>query len=854
MPLSPERLLNGARDHTFRLSRALLCALLTSLPVWSACQPESSESPVPNQPPRLSMLATSSLSVTVGSSVSLRVQAVDPEGGPLTLRWEAPVGVFSVPDGTETTWSSVELGAVLLTCVVTDDAGASASLSLAVSVVPEPSDLDGDGFPLEAGDCNDLDPTVFPGAEEQLDGLDNNCNGQVDEGTASDDQDGDGFSPQNGDCNDLDPQIYPGVGDPSDGIDNDCDGRVDEGSTLADDDLDGWSEAEGDCDDAVSDVYPDAVELPDQRDNNCNGLIDENTVLFDDDGDGFSELEGDCDDTRPLQYPAAPETADGLDNNCNGQVDEGTPTQDLDQDGFSVGAGDCDDTHANTYPQAPELADGIDNDCDGRIDEGTAVSDDDKDGYSEAQGDCDDIRVAIHPAAQEVADGVDNNCNGVIDEGTELFDDDRDGWNELQGDCADDDYRRNPDMPELPDGLDNNCDGYIDEGTSYIDADGDGFTLEEGDCQDNDPSTYPGAVDVPGDGVVNDCSNAELDLAPVAIVQLVGAGPGCQSFNLDGRQSYDPEGRSLRYHWFVSSPPSTEGQTGSILNNLSAQTPFEWSQEGIYQVGLAVSDDSLTGPAAFLTLDTLQLRATLCERDQDGDGFTPENGDCNDDDASIRPDAVEVCDGVDQNCDGSERLFLEPFEPFDPRVWSLYGDASAGIDEVLLTENLRNQTGSVFYNQLLDLDSFTLDFEFWIEGGTSGNGLTVVFLDPDTSSFLGAGGGGNGVLGLPGWGVEFDTNRDTDYDGDVSSDHIAVVRTDDLSVAGVYPRANSRTNPMIGQIRVDRGKVQVYLNSVNVLTVTPSFDLPPQGWLGVAAATGTDTDYHHLLQMSYWCP
>lgn len=46
---------------------------------------------------------------------------------------------------------------------------------------PEETDLDGDGWSAEAGDCNDEDAAVFPGAEEVCDGIDNNCDGVADE-------------------------------------------------------------------------------------------------------------------------------------------------------------------------------------------------------------------------------------------------------------------------------------------------------------------------------------------------------------------------------------------------------------------------------------------------------------------------------------------------------------------------------------------------------------------------------------------------------------------------------------------------------------------------------------------------
>jgi hypothetical protein len=150
-----------------------------------------------------------------------------------------------------------------------------------------------------------------------------------------------------------------------DGVDNDCDGVIDEHTVGYDDDGDGYTELHGDCDDGDTSVYPGAPELPDNQDNDCNGLIDDGSFIADDDGDGWTDLAGDCDDSNPYTYPGAPEYADGFDNDCDNVVDEGMDTVDDDGDGWSEADGDCNDANPLIYPSAIELDDGIDNDCDG---------------------------------------------------------------------------------------------------------------------------------------------------------------------------------------------------------------------------------------------------------------------------------------------------------------------------------------------------------------------------------------------------------------------------------------------------------------------------------------------------------
>ena len=120
-----------------------------------------------------------------------------------------------------------------------------------------------------------------------------------------DDADGDGFSIADGDCNDNDATIYPGATDICDGLDNDCDGAIDEDATVNtyyyDADGDGYGDLSNsiivcannvpsnyvlnglDCDDGNNNIYPGATEIPDNGiDEDCDGFDDSTTVIDED--------------------------------------------------------------------------------------------------------------------------------------------------------------------------------------------------------------------------------------------------------------------------------------------------------------------------------------------------------------------------------------------------------------------------------------------------------------------------------------------------------------------------------------------------------------------------------------------
>ena len=433
-----------------------------------------------------------------------------------------------------------------------------------------PQDQDEDGV-LTPDDCDDHDPLRYPGAPERCDGVDDDCDGAVDEGIAGLGgdcsvgvgrcevrgrgvcaADGTGVvcdarpaaaapevcNDQDDDCDGLVDEDVPGclcvpAGELCNRVDDDCDGAVDEGVTNAcgacgpvpseacnalDDDCDGRTD-EGVLN-ACGACGPVPSEVCDGQDQDCDGRTDE----------GVLNACGAC-------GPVPVEACNALDDDCDGRTDEGV----------SNACGGCGAVPAEVCNQR-------DDDCDGHTDEGVLNAcggcgavpaevcnqrDDDCDGHTDeglqnACGGCGPAPVevcdgqdqdcdgntdegllnacgACGPAPAEVCNQRDEDCDGVADEGTDR---------ECRTDCGAGVQRcvmgsygvcdAPVPVDEVCNGLDDDCDGTVDEGTNLACQTGCGQGVQR--CVDGALTACSARVPGPEtcDFVDNDC-DGQLD-------------------------------------------------------------------------------------------------------------------------------------------------------------------------------------------------------------------------------------------------------------------------------------------------------------------------------------------------------
>lgn len=408
------------------------------------------------------------------------------------------------------------------------------------------ADFDGDGFGTPGTgkltcfaeqpgvstnnqDCNDLNRDVHPDALEMCDGLDNNCNNEIDEGLRQAlfyvDFDGDGFGDpnvelaqffcaptpgfvsNNADCDDVNPSINPmGTEICDQGADNDCDGLVDDEDNSVDLVISGF------------DWYID-------QDGDGFGTVLDTTVIV-----GTNEfativrscdapengpyllLSGDCDDTRASISPNATEVCNQIDDDCDGLFDDSDDDIDpatqfvwhADFDGdlagdpgvtllacdmpwfFVENSDDCDDDNDDLVGPAAWF---LDADFDGHGAGATVVvgcsGPDDGNNYALTNDDCDDSTPLVTPGAVEACgDGVDNDCDGLVDQ------DDPDAALSVVTFYLDADNDMFGDAENSIDACEAPL-GYVEDGT---------------DCDDDDENVFPTAAEV-CDGVDNNCND-----------------------------------------------------------------------------------------------------------------------------------------------------------------------------------------------------------------------------------------------------------------------------------------------------------------------------------------------------------
>ncbi len=319
------------------------------------------------------------------------------------------------------------------------------------------------------------------------------------------------------------------------------------------------------------------------------------------------------------------------------------------------------------------------------------------------------LEVGNHTLSVEVADSAGSTASASLWFEVIGWDADGDGYDSIDlggKDCDDEDDDIHPGVDELCNDRDDDCDGRVDEdppedGLLYFgdnDEDGYGSPLyplractattgyvdNDGDCDDTDPEVHPGVTEV-CDGIDNDCngildSSEAVDAATLYLdVDSDGyGGTGGTKLGCDEEPFYAFESGDCDDANPEVNPGVTEVCDG-IDNDCSGDS--DGGDAADASTWYEDADEDAYGAPSTAT--------NACEQP---DGWTLTAEDCDDGDDEVNPDATEVCDSVDNNCDGD----IDEDTAEDALTWfmDMDGDGHGDPDNTTLAcEQPSNATG-----------------------------------------------------------------------------------------------------------------------------------------------------------------